>query len=184
MNTELVVLVQRARDGEADAWDDLVLQFRGLVAAITRSFRIPPADADDVAQTTWLRLFESLDTVRQPERLAAWISTTTRRECMRVLKAATRELPTDDIERTGESRSFAAPDQEVIAVEERTALRAAVDALPDRHRRLMGVLTALPAPSYSAVADTLDMPVGSIGPTRGRAIDRLRRDPQLLALAS
>lgn len=184
MDSDLAELVQRARDGEASAWEELVPRFRGLVAAISRSFSLTGADAEDVAQTTWLRLYESIGSIRQPERLAAWIGTTARRECLRLLRTAARELPAESLEGTEDSHSFAAPDQVVLATEELATVRAAVHALPDRHRRLIGVLASAPTPSYSAVAESLDMPIGSIGPTRGRAIDRLRRAPEILALAS
>ena len=82
-----------------------------------------------------------------------------------------------------ESRSFAAPGRGLIRGEHRARLRAAVHGLPDRHRRLMATLLASPTPSYADVAVALDMPVGSIGPTRRRAIELLRRDPGILALA-
>lgn len=182
---EMTVLVSRARSGDRDAWEDLVRRFRGLVVAVTRSFRLAPEDAADVVQQTWLRLFESIDRVREPERLAAWIATTARRECLRLLRVGGREDPTEDIERHGDGTGqFPAPGQELISAQERSMVQAAVQALPDRHRRLMTVLMATTRPSYMAVAETLDMPVGSIGPTRMRAIERLRRDPQVLALAS
>lgn len=185
MEQQMAALVGRARDGEAAAWDELIRRFRGLVATITRSFRLGPDDAADAAQQTWLRLFESIDRVREPEKLAAWIATTARRECLRLLRRGRREDPADDVERCGDaSDAYPAPGQELIAEQERSALWAAVRALPDRHRRLMTVLMASTRPSYEAVSDALGMPVGSIGPTRMRAIERLRRDPQLLALAS
>lgn len=179
---ELVDLVDRARAGDARAWEELVARFRRLVAVITRSFRLGTDDAADVTQTTWLRLFESIDRVREPDSLAAWITTTARRECLRVRRSRTRELPCDEMEQH-ESRSFAAPGREIIRDEHRATLRAAVHGLPDRHRRLMATLLASPTPSYADVAVALDMPVGSIGPTRGRAIELLRRDPGILALA-
>lgn len=180
---ELVDLVRRARAGDDDAWEELVDRFRGLIAAITRSFRLAPGDAADVAQTTWLRLFESIDRVREPDRLAAWIGTTARRECLRLLRLSAREQPTEEPVRDEETPTFAAPGRELITAEERAVLWSAVHALPDRHRRLMSVLLATPTPSYATVAAALDMPVGSIGPTRIRALERLRRDPHVLALA-
>lgn len=184
MDTEMVDLVRRARDGDAAAWECLVTRFRGLIAAIARSFRLSPSDTADIAQTTWLRLFESIDRVRDPQRLAGWLATTARRECLRVLRSTTREFPGDEVDRGLESYCYDAPDEQLLGEEERTTVRAAVGALPDGHRRLLQVLLAEPPPSYMAVAETLDMPVGSIGPTRGRAIEQLRQDPQILALAS
>ena len=182
---EVTALVSRARSGDREAWEALVGRFRGLVVAVTRSFRLAPEDAADAVQQTWLRLFESIDRVREPERLAAWIATTARRECLRLLRVGGREDPTDDIERHRDPTGrFPDPGQELISAQERSTVRAAVLALPDRHRRLMTVLMATTQPSYSTVAEALEMPVGSIGPTRMRAIERLRRDPHVLALAS
>lgn len=184
MATELVELVDRARAGAAHAWEELVSWFRRLVAAITRSFRLGADNADDVTQTTWLRLYESIDRVREPDRLAAWIATIARRECVRVRRSATRELPSDGMDGRHESRSFDPPGQELIGAEHRAMLWKAVRALPEAHRRLMTSLMASPTPSYADVASILDMPVGGIGPTRGRAIRQLHRDPHILALAS
>lgn len=185
MEHEVAALVRRARSGDRDAWEELVGRFRGLVVAITRSFRLAPDDAADVVQQTWLRLFESIDRVRDPERLAAWIATTARRECLRLLRVAGREDMTGDVDRHRDrTGTFPAPDQELISAQERSALWTAVRALPDRHRRVMTVLMATARPSYGTVAETLEMPIGSIGPTRMRAIERLRRDPQVMALAS
>lgn len=183
MEAQLQELVRRARGGDDRAWEELVERFRGLVAAITRGFRLSPSDAADVSQTTWLRLFESIDRVREPERLAAWIGTTVRRECLRVLRAAARELPTDQVERGEVSPSFDVPGQQLLATEARATVQDAVAGLSDRHRRLLTALFAAPRPSYARVADQLDMPVGSIGPTRQRAVERLQRDPRVLALA-
>ena len=183
MDTELMELVQRARSGEQDAWDELVSRFAGMVAAIARQFRLSPDDAADVSQTTWLRLLESIDRVREPERIGAWLGTTARRECLRLLRLAGREAPTDAVDRGEASTTFPAPGQELISAQERETLWTVVQELPDRHRRLMLLLMASPRPSYADVADTLDMPIGSIGPTRMRVIDRLRRDPDIGALA-
>lgn len=182
---DLVELVRRARNGDTAAWEQLITRFRGLVMAIARSFRLAQDDAADVVQQTWLRLFESIDRVREPERLAAWIGTTARRECLRLLRTSGREQPTDDLDRRADlPQAFPAPGQELISAQERAALWTAVRELPDRHVRLMTMLMETGRPSYDTVAEVLDMPIGSIGPTRMRAIERLRRDPHLMALAS
>lgn len=183
-DNELVSLVHRARDGDTGAWEELIRRFRGLIAAITRSFRLSPDDAADVAQTTWLRLFESIDRVRQPERLKAWIGTTARRECLRIVRMAGRERCTADLDGEQESRDFAVPGHELLGAEEREAVRAAMDTLSEQHRHLLRVLLASPTPPYANAAHQLEMPMGSIGPTRGRAIRHLRRDPRIHALAS
>lgn len=135
-DTDLVDLVDRARVGDTRAWEELIRRFRGLIGAITRSFQLTPSDAADVAQTTWLRLVESIDRVRQPERLAAWIGTTARRECQRTGTSVARERPTADLDREREMRVFATPDHELLGAEERAAVRAAVETLSERHRHL------------------------------------------------
>lgn len=181
---DIAVLVGRARDHDTGAWDEIVARFRGLVTAIARSYGMQAADCSDVAQTTWLRLFESIDRLREPERLAGWISTTARRECLRVLKASTRERPTEDLAVERASHAYPAPEHELVSAEERTVLWSAVGALPERHRELMTKLLAAPRPSYADVSAALDMPVGSIGPTRMRVIEQLRRLPEVAALAN
>ena len=183
VDTDLSDLVERARSGHEEAWEQLVDRYSGLVVAITRSFRLSSDDAADIAQTTWLRLFESIERIRQPLALGAWIATTARRECLRIVRTGGREVPSEDLDRGEVARAFAVPDSEVLRAEERTTVRAAVCDLPDRHRDLLSAMLVAPSPSYATIADTLDMPIGSIGPTRVRALERLRRDPQILALA-
>jgi RNA polymerase sigma factor (sigma-70 family) len=182
MDAQVANLVMQARAGERDAWEELVTRFDGLIVTIARSFRLNCDDVADVAQTTWLRVFESIDRIRQPERIGAWIATTARRECLRLLRRAGRERPTDDVDIDEGTPAFAAPGEDLIDAEERAAVGSAMAGLSDRHRRLMGLLMAHSRPSYAKVARTMDMPVGSIGPTRMRAIDRLRDDPHVIAI--
>jgi RNA polymerase sigma factor (sigma-70 family) len=178
-------LVRRARAGDDDAWARLITRFRGLPAAIAHGFRLTGWEAEDVEQTTWLRLFESIDRLRNPERLPGWLATTARRECLQLLRSAAREAPTEDlVTRPDDTCRFPAPGDDLIAAEARTVVTSAVHALPDHHRRLLETLLAAPNQSYTDVARRLDMPVGSIGPTRARGIDRLRRNPHVMALAS
>lgn len=183
MSDELVRVVERARRGDAAAWDVLVTRFGGLIVAISRSFRLHADDAADIAQTTWLRLLESIDRIREPERIAGWIATTARRECLRRVRTVGREQPTDELDGGEATPTFPSPGQELIREQERAVLWEVVQELPDHHRQLMTVLMASPQPSYAEVADALDMPIGSIGPTRMRAVERLRRDQKIAALA-
>ena len=177
-------LVQRARAGDDDAWTALITRFRGLPSAIARSYRLTGYDVEDVEQTTWLRLFESIDRLRSPERLPGWLATTARRECLHLLRSGSREALTDDITRADDTGRFDDPGDELIAGEVRTIVRNAVQTLPDSPRRLLETLLASPDSTYADVSRSLDMPQGSIGPTRARGIDRLRKDPHVMALAS
>lgn len=161
------------RDGDQTAWDAVVTRFSSLLWGIARGHRLDTATAGDVVQTVWLRLVENLDAIREPAALPGWLSVTTRRECLRVLRAQGRAQPTDD-----DDLVLVADDDPVdegVLVEERDrTLWAAFEQLGEKCRRLLRVLMADPAPSYDEVSAALDMPIGSIGPTRGRCLDRLR----------
>ncbi len=95
----VISLVTRARDGDQAAWNEIVDRYAPLVWGICRRYQLNRSDTDDVAQTVWLLLVEQLDRLRQPAALPGWIATTTARECLRVLRTASRhdhaELPAD-----------------------------------------------------------------------------------------
>jgi RNA polymerase sigma factor (sigma-70 family) len=150
-----------------------VERYTSLLWAVARSYRLSAADAADVVQTTWLRLVEHLDQVADPDRLPGWLATTTRRECLRLLRRADRE-----------TRSTAAlldvPDDApeldagMLSDERDAALWRAFTQLDEFCQRLLRVLTADPAPSYSEVSRALGIKIGSIGPTRARCLTKLR----------
>ena len=168
-------LVRRAARQDADAWGRLVERHTGLIWSIARQYRLREADAADVVQTTWLRLLEHLDRLHDEERVASWLATTARRECLRVVAGTRRTIPTDGDAAVFES--LASEDcslDQLIAQEDADEVRLALRALPPRWRELMELLMSDPAPSYQAVAAQLDVPVGSIGPTRGRCLRKLR----------
>lgn len=175
-----VELVRDAAAGDQSAWDELVERYSGLVWAVARGHRMGHADAADVFQTTWLRLVEHLERLREPEHLGGWLSSTARRECLRVLRLRGRELPDEDIalgRDTGDASDPPVPGPEaaMLAREERASVVAAFARLGGRCQTLLRLLAADPAPSYAEVSTALDMPVGSIGPTRGRCLENLRR---------
>jgi RNA polymerase sigma factor (sigma-70 family) len=178
----VISLVAQARDGDQRAWDEIVDRYAPLVWAICRRYQLTRADTDDVAQTVWLLLVEQLGKLRQPAALPGWIATTTARECLRVLRAASRydhtELPDDSPPDSG-----AAPliEQEVLAAELHAAVRAAFTQLPDRCRKLLSMLIGDPPASYAQISAALSIPVGGIGPQRARCLDRMRRSPSLSA---
>lgn len=173
-------LLTAAADGDHGAWNALVDQFMGMLWAIARAHRLPTADAADAVQTTWLRLAEHIDRIREPDRVGAWLATTMRRQCLRCLRRSGRELPASDaVVLDLAVPATAGPESEVLRSERDTLLCAAVESLPERCRRLLRLLMADPPPSYEQVSAALDMPVGSIGPTRARCLERLRQS-QLL----
>jgi RNA polymerase sigma factor (sigma-70 family) len=177
-------LVARARDGEIQAWNALVEQYDPLIASICRKYRLGRADTDDVSQSVWLRLVDQLDKIRQPAALPGWLATTARRECGRVVRAAQGPhavIYALDAENLPDARAQAA-EQELLAAERRAAVREALSALPPACQRLVAELTADPPLPYAEVSARLGIPVGSIGPTRSRCLDRMRRYPAIAAL--
>lgn len=173
----IVQHVQRAATGERDAWSRLVEEFDGMLRAVARGHRLCDADAADVAQTAWMRLAENLDRLQNPSRVGAWLATTARRECLRALRTSARELP--DSEPPEPAGADVSPiDRGLLEAERGRALWSAFRRLPARDQALLRMLVAEPQPSYDEIAAALGMPIGSIGPTRGRALDRLRAELQ------
>ena len=166
-------LVAGSLDGDAGAWEELVDRFDGLVRATIRSYRIYGADADDTAQNTWLRLVERLDRVQQPERLAAWLVTVTRRECLATLRRRQRETPVEEFHQP-DPDPRPTPEEEVLASDLRAALALSMAGLTERRRAVLSALFLDAADSYAAVAHRTGLPIGSIGPTRARALAEVR----------
>jgi RNA polymerase sigma factor (sigma-70 family) len=180
-DTELTALVSSAAAGDQRGWDALVREFGGLVWAVARAHRLSDADAADVAQTTWLRLLEHHDRLHDRARVGAWLATTARRECLRVLRGANRQVLLGDDTPELESPD-PAPDEELLIAERDRALwrrdRAlwrSFERLRASDQALLRLLIADPRPAYEEISAALDMPIGSIGPTRARALERLRR---------
>ena len=172
---EAAVLVVRVRSGDAAAWDLLVESYAGLVWAIARNHRLGSSDAADVSQTTWLRLVENLDRIEDPRRVGAWLATTARRECLRVLRLSGREvLVFDDAVFDRGDAQGPDIDHALLRAESAASVTTAFARLPDRCQQLLRVLMLDEAPHYEAVSSALDMPVGSIGPTRSRCLAKLR----------
>ena len=132
-------------------------------------------------QSTWLQFMQHGRQLREPAAVSGWLATTARRQSLQMLQRHGREQLTDDPER-GAPCDRSEPDRELLAAERRELLRGALAELPDRHRDLMHVLVARPELSYEEVGRVLAMPIGSIGPTRARALDRLGRNRELRAL--
>jgi RNA polymerase sigma factor (sigma-70 family) len=175
---EAAELVARAREGDRSAWDELVAAYDGLIWAIARNHRLTYGDACDVSQTTWLRLLENLARLHNPARVGAWLATTARRECLRLQGVTRRTVPLadwTDFERLAAGSSTDEPVDEQVLREERVeAVRRALAKLPRQWRVLMELLMVEPGLSYSEVSDRMGVPIGTIGPTRGRCLVRLR----------
>jgi RNA polymerase sigma factor (sigma-70 family) len=180
---EVVALVTAARDGDAAAWDRLVERYAPLVWSTCRGFRLSAADTEDVGQTVWLHLVEQLPRIRVAAALPGWIVTTTRRECLRVLRVAQRTQPADMVGGTaGPGDAQHELDERLLAHERSTALRAAFAQLPVRCQHMLTLLMQDPPAPYGVIGVRLGMPAGSVGPIRARCLDRLRHCPALAAL--
>lgn len=170
-------LVDGARKGDQAAWDAIVDKYGSRVWAVARSFRLSSADAEDVFQVTFLRLVTHIDMIREPPKVGAWLATTARHESLSVLRRAGRALPSSDDEVMDRPDPLLPSVESRLLKEERQAeVYAALARLSEPCQRLLRLLMADPEPSYEEVGRALDMPIGSIGPTRGRCLKHLRRE--------
>jgi len=177
-------LVIRARNGDKLAWDALVERYVPLIWSICRRYRLGGADADAVGQSVWVHLVDQLDKLRDPAALPGWLATTTRRECVRVLRAARgpdtagQVLDAENIL----TEQVVTVEQELLEVERHAALREAFMGLPSCCQRLIVLLTEDPPVPSTEISARLGIAVGSIGPNRARCLDKLRRHPAIAAL--
>lgn len=179
----IAALVSAAAEGDQGAWNEIVDRYTPLVVSVIYKHRLRPADASDVNQTLWLRLVEQIGRLREPEALPGWIMTTTRNECLRVLRVQQRTHLYDPLTETDALESAEDVDMEadLLAMERRQALRDGFAELTEQCKRLLQKLMTDPPPSYQDVSSELAMPVGSIGPTRIRCLEKLRKTPAISA---
>ena len=177
----VIALVKRVCDGDHEAWNEIVERYSPLVWSICARYQLSRPDTDDVGQGVWLMLVENIGNLRQPAALPGWLATTTRNECLRVLRTARRYdpdgLPADGL--MPPDLDDRAVEDDLIEAELNAALRAAFAELPEACHKLLSLLIQDPPPSYAEVSSALGMPIGSIGPTRARCLAQLRRSPQL-----
>jgi len=173
---DVAALVRRAAERDHGAWERLVDQYARLIWAITRDFKLVESDAADVFQATWLRLLEHIDRLEQPARVGSWLAATARNECLRSVAARKKVmLVHDDVTlKDGVAAHEPEIDEGLLREERAQDVRDALSRLPWRWRRLVEMLMADPPVPYTEISDQLGLPVGSIGPTRGRCLERLR----------
>jgi len=167
-------LVARAQAGEQDAWDAIVRSYEGLVWSVVRSFRLTDAEAGDVTQTVWLRMVEHLGSIRDPNAIGGWLATTARRECIALFKKSGRSVATDPVTLDEPDDRIEAPGASLLREERTRAVWQAMHELSDKCFQLLRILLADPPPTYIDVSAALEMPIGSIGPTRQRCLENLR----------
>jgi RNA polymerase sigma factor (sigma-70 family) len=168
-------LVEAALSGDRDAWERLVRRYDTALHRVARSFRVDQATADDAVQTTWLRLVEHLDSLRDPDRLGSWLITTVRRQIIAAVSHHRRGPGVVGLDGTDPAGTDRSPEELVTEDELSVQTKAALGRLPARNRTLLTLLVESEL-SYREVSAMLHMPVGSIGPVRARSLDLLRRE--------
>ena len=171
---QVSVAVRSAADGDPRGWSALVREFGGMIRAIAHAHGLRDDDAADVGQTTWLKLVEHVADLNEPARVGAWLATTTGRECLRLLRESQRQLLLGDDTPEWESQE-PRPVDGLLVAERNRALRDSLSRLRTRDQALLRLLVADHRPDYEEISARLAMPIGSIGPTRARALARLRR---------
>jgi RNA polymerase sigma factor (sigma-70 family) len=182
---DLERLVAMAAGGDSSAWEALVARFGPYLLRVAGAHGLTRQQAEDAVQETWMRLLQNIERIREPQALGGWLKVTVRRESVRIHQRTRRERPTADDARDD---LVASTTDEVHgrldAADRRAAVTHALAALPARRRALMHALFADSAPSYDEIAAQLGMPVGSIGPIRGRCLAQLRLDGRLQRVAA
>lgn len=166
-------LLQQAEQGDQAAWDALVDRYARLVWSVLASFRLGGSAREDVYQTVWLRLVEHLGRIKQPDRLAGWLATTTRNEALRVQRLQRRMTPTEDLGLQSDLTALT-PEEQFEETEVRSTALTAFAQLSVACQELLRLLTVEPPLDYATVAEMVGRPIGSLGPTRSRCLERLR----------
>jgi RNA polymerase sigma factor (sigma-70 family) len=168
-------LLERAAGGDQLSWRHLIDKYDGVVRSVARSFHLQTADVLDVSQTTWLRLVQHLHTIRDPERLAGWLAVTASRESLSIMRKASRHHLERSIEETPDADPAVDPETAAAVRDAACNLWSTVAELPPGQQRLLIAMFREESDSYNDIATKCAMPIGSIGPTRARALSRLQR---------
>ncbi len=172
--SEAASAFERWSAGDAVALDELVRVMTPVLWHVVRAYRLTAEVAEDVVQTTWLALVRSREAIQEPAAVGGWLTTTARREAWKVAKASGRALPVDDDELAHRLPDEGSPEAEVVRRDGDERLWAAVERLSERCQALLRIVAFEHRPDYTSIAADLGMPVGSIGPTRGRCLQKLR----------
>lgn len=171
---DAAIQFDRFRTGDRMALDNLVRLLTPVLWQVVRAYGLERTRAEDVVQTTWLMLVRRHDTIRNPQAVSSWIIITARREAWRVAKLADRVTPVEDDVLERRSPVGESPETQVMLDDAQRRLWQAVSTLGDRCSRLLRLIAFDTRPDYRGIAEELAMPIGSIGPTRGRCLAKLR----------
>ena len=167
-------LLSAARTGSDDALGQIVNELSPLLWQVARSAGLSQGDAEDVLQTVWMRLITHLDGIHDAGALTGWLVTTTKREAWRVRAASRKQLPVDQDVFADLPNKGPGSEEQVILEDQRRELWAAIGMLSRRCQELLRIMAFAPRSDYATVAAALGMRIGSIGPTRGRCLAKLR----------
>lgn len=163
------------RDGDPSKMSDLVRLLTPILWHTVRASRLDTATAEDVVQTVWLALVRRADTISEPLAVLQWMVVTAKREAWRVARSQAKVRPEDmDASPPSGSDSPHSVEDEVVRDDVQNRLWYHISQLPERCRALLRVIAFADRPDYADLAKALDMPQGSIGPTRGRCLAKLR----------
>jgi len=164
----------RWRDGDRAAIDELVREMTPVLWHVVRAYRLDEDVCEDVIQFTWLTLVRKADSVENPRAVASWLIITARRQAWRVASRGRREDATDDEDLAPVLPPARDAESEALQADADHRLWAAVGRLNERCQRLLRVIAFDDKPDYKNISDELGMPVGSIGPTRRRCLEKLK----------
>lgn len=177
---ELAILVEAANAHDQRAWERLFGDFTPTIQSIARRHRLSPFDLDEVVQRTWVAVVRHIGGVHNAASIGGWIATIARRECLAVIRDRAREIPSDVLHENKSPQIEA--DEALIRDQRRETVWLVASKLPARQRALLAALAAEPQLSQKQVSDRLGIPLGSIGPTRQRCFERMRKDPRIIGL--
>lgn len=170
-------LLESAAEGTDTAWREIMRRYSSLVYSRCRRYGLTGSDAEDVAGNVWLNLVGALGNLREPAALPGWLSTTTRRECLAVLREQRRHTPDERVDEVTPDAAAA-----LVDAEQRVVVRAALTSLSERDRELLSLLFGDPPMPYAQISSQLGIPIGTIGPTRQRCLAKVRGVPSVAAL--
>ncbi len=165
------VLIRRCLAGESRAWETMVDRYKRLVYSIPRRYGMDDADAEDVFQNVFAILLRHLDQLQDQTKLSAWLITTAHRECWRLGRRKPKDEPLEE----RDIRADAPPDALIDRWERQHIVRTALEQLGDPCKSLLEALFLNTSqPGYEAIARSLNMKIGSIGPTRARCFRKMQ----------
>ncbi|MDS0134290.1 MULTISPECIES: sigma-70 family RNA polymerase sigma factor [unclassified Amycolatopsis] len=174
-DTGLGALLEAARAGERAALDEIVRTLTPLLWHTARAQGLDAESSSDVVQNTWLTLLRSLSDIQTPAALTGWLVTVAKREAWRTARARRAERTADSADVLEIADTAPGPEQSVVENEAHRRLWSLLRQLPERCQRLLRIVAYVPRPDYTEISDQFGMPRGTIGPTRGRCLAKLRR---------